>query len=302
MWPILFGFVTLLRAACVFEADGFRFDFTALEGQPLKWTNAQDQTFTLNFCATAPCGDKFASFCQMGSAGTDFNQLGTWAGAVDERGSEGKFMVRFADGSPQWCDNPRTTNFTFNCVNGPAAIVSVAEYAACQFQAAVEVPRSVCTKGVPCCTPATYSAIRMQADGSVSVFQADGTRGMWFDQNYQNSGWGLLCLLPYNRCFSFTATQCVGAAYRTAPTRCFGTDSDYQFVRQTWIGDPSMKQTVWYSNGTKSYVVTMPLESEKEDSCMAVSGNKIDTVSEFVTTPNTTFWEIPPSCVQLAQH
>lgn len=56
----------------------------------------------------------------------------------------------------------------FSCV-GPAAIVSVAEYAACQFQAAVEVPRSVCTKGVPCCTPATYSAIRMQADGSVSV-------------------------------------------------------------------------------------------------------------------------------------
>jgi len=258
-----------------------------------------NQGFELSFCSVIACGSQSSSFCQTGPDGSDKNNLGTWAGAVDLHGSAGKFAVRMEDGDIKWCDKPRATNFIFKCVDGPAAIINVTETAACEYACAVEVPRVVCQNWFPCCTPATFGATRMQADGSVAVFQADGARGLWFDQNYQNSGSGILCSPTYNRCFTFTATQCIGTAYRPVPQQCFGADSEWKFVRDTWLTIPSMKQSVWYSGANKTYVVTMPLQSP--ESCVVVSGNRVDTASEFVTTPNTTFWEIPPSCVKLVK-
>jgi len=292
--------LSVLNAQCVIDADGYRFNFTPLAGKQVSWTSPQESwNYVFTFCDTAPCGDRVSSLCQSNQAGSDINDLGSWKSATNWRGSAGHLIARLGDGDPRWCPEPRFTNASFKCVDGPPALVGVVETASCQYQAQIQVPQVVCKLPNACCTPPTYSAYRIQDDGSLSVFQADGATMSWFDQNFQNSGSSMLCLKSFDRCFSFTPQRCTGSDYRPAPSQCFGTNLEWNFVKSTWVGFKNIPQNVWYSAKDSSYVVTMPVPIDSTSDCIVVSGNKADSSFEFTTSPNTTFWEIPKNCLKL---
>jgi len=181
-------------------------------------------------------------------------------------------------------------------VDGPPRLVNVTETAQCEYTAVIEVPLTTCQQGIPCCTPSVYAASRMQSDGSIAAYQADG-EGKWFDQNYKNGGKSMLCLKSYNRCFSFSGTQCEGMAFQAPPVQCYGVLNVWQFVKNVNVGDNSL-QSLWYWRSDGSYAFTTPVPSSSTSSCLVASGNKVDSSFDFSVSPNATLWEIPLSCLK----
>jgi len=292
---VLLGLIIPLYSQCVVVVNGTYFDFTLYTAHQVTWENPdQTQTVLLTLCAWAPCGDAYATICSSAGQEEQYN-LGQWATVW--QGGGNSLTGRFDDGDRQWCPQPRRTEVTFKCVDGPLRFANFSELDACVYKAEIEIPRSICLASPPCCTPDTYNASRVENDGSLSVFQADGSRGMWFDQNYESSGSSVLCVKSYDRCFTFTPTQCTAEDFRPAPRTCYG-NTTYRFLRQGFLGQRSIKQSAWYSKRDSTYVVTVPVPSASNSSCMAVSGNRVNTVIEIGTTPNETFWEIPKTCLK----
>jgi len=286
------GLVTAQQ--CVIDFDNFHYDFTSLALKQISIPTPARYDYTFTFCGAQTCGNQSSSLCQTNFA-SDANNLGTWNSADNWRGGIYEVSASIY-GDSMWCAAPRTTNVTFKCVNGNPRFVSIVEPAACVFEAVIEVPLVVCAAS-PCCTTPTYSSTRLESDGSTSVMQADATSGNWFDSDFEGKGQSLLCSKDYGRCFTFTPTTCVTAAYRAAPSQCYGSTADWTFVKEgPLVSSGAVRQTAWRSRADGSYVVTMPLGAP--GSCVGVSGNKIDTSFEFSLVPNGTFWSVPKSCIK----
>jgi len=293
---MLFG-PALASADCIVIANGVKFDFTSLDGKQISYLTEVQWLIQFTFCQDQVCSENPGSICQIGPDG-DKNMLGKWDCAKNVEGSPGQLKMLLDGGDSAWCPQPRASNVTFKCVNGPARITNYSEEGICQYGITIEVPNAVCASWAPpCCTPPTFSATRVENDGSMSVVQADGSRGLWFDQNYQASGASTLCLQGYDRCFKYTPTICIGSEFTPAPRTCYG-NSTFEFVKDTWVGETSIKQVVWYSKPESSYVVTMPVPFGQTSSCLPVSGNKANSLIEVSASPNATWWEIPKTCLK----
>jgi hypothetical protein len=278
--------------------SGHRFDFTSLAGKQLAFNDSSEQFgYVFTFCQPAPeqCTQQDSSLCQYAAQFTDQNNLALWSSASNWTAKTGS-LNGLMFGDPRWCDMPRTSNITFTCVDGPPKFVSVVEATTCYYTIVIEVPMVVCSNTIPCCTPPTYSSTRMETDGSESVVQADAKVGNWYDSNYQGKGQSVLCAQDYDRCFTFTPTSCVSSAFRPAPVECFGTTFDWKSVKEgPLLAHDDISLTSWVSS-TDGYVMTMPLGSKS--SCVVVSGSKRDSSFEFSLVPNTTWWNIPKSCIR----
>jgi len=295
MWLSKLAVVATVGAqTCTIDVGDFHYDFTKLASKQVSFTSPEGNNYLFTFCGTNMCGSEQSSLCQ--SFETDTNNLGVWTDSVRWKAETG---VLFGEifGSPVWCPNPpRTTNVTFQCAEGGPEFVSLTETAACYYEALIKVPFSVCASEPPCCTPPTYSATRLQRDGTTAVVQADAKSGNWFDSNFEGGGQSLLCSNDYGRCFTFTPTTCVGSEYRPAPAQCFGMNPDWTFMKTAPLFvDSSLKQSAWLSQ-TYGYVVTMPLGDAGH--CVIVSGSGVETSFEFGLTTNSTFWTVPRSCIR----
>jgi len=279
---------------CVMDVGKYHYDFSSLSGKSVTLTS--QYTYTLTFCSTNTCGDQQSSLCQKGQ-GQDFNNLGVWFTADNFTGTP-DMVSALIYGDPKWCDAPRVTNVSFYCVDGDARFVSLVETAPCAYAAMIEVPLPVCGTAVPCCTAPTYTSTRLESDGTNSVVQADAVAGNWFDSDFEGKGQGLLCSKDYNRCFTFTETTCVTSEYRPAPSQCYGSTADWTYMKEgPLVVNGGMWQTAWRSRADGSYVVTMPLGTSRQ--CVVVSGNKVGTSFEFSLVPNSTFWNVPKSCIRM---
>lgn len=283
---------------CVIDVGGSKFDFTSLASKQLTFVEGT-YTYEFTFCqpSPTPCGalpSTQSSLCQSNSPYV--YSLGLWEYFKDWRVSSAKLTGTLMG---EYCHYKyRVTNVTFQCGEGPPAILSMDEIGVCDYQMVVQVPGDVCST-VNCCAPPTYTSVRMEIGGSKAVVQRDASTGDWFDGNYQGRGQRLLCSSYYNRCFTYppTLASCVGSAYRTAPVQCYGINSDWSFVAQEPLSEANpILQTVWLSALDGNYVVTMPLGSSS--SCVPVSGSAIDTSVGFSLTPDSSLWEVPQICLK----
>jgi len=282
------------QGQCVIEVGGTKYDFSSLSSKQLSFQE-RGYTYTFTFCKSSPqqCGTPPAtSLCQS------FSQyeysLGLWSEFKDWTVAGGKLTGVLTG---EVCDGSmdRVTHVTFQCGDGPAAIVSMEEEKTCEYQMVIQVPLAVCSAA--CCAPPTYTSTRLEIGGSKTVVQRDASTGDWFDGNYQGRGQRLLCSTYYNRCFTYppTLASCVGSAYRTAPVQCFGSP-EWTFITQLPLSDSTpIAQSAWSSNLDGNYVVTMPLSSSD---CVPVSGSAIDTSVGFSLIPDSSLWEVPQICLK----
>jgi len=280
---------------CVIDVGGSKWDFTSLSAKQLTFMEGV-YTYEFTFCKASPqpCGSSSSSLCQSNSPYV--YTLGLWSDFKNWTASSGRLTGTLIG---EYCfDKDRVTNVTFECGDGPPAIVSMLELDTCDYQMVVRVPREICSSVTTCCAPPTYTSMRMEIGGARAVVQRDASTGDWFDGNYQGRGQRLLCSTYYNRCFTYppTLASCVGSAYRTAPVQCYG-NPDWSSVAQEPLSETNpILQTVWLSALDGNYVVTMPLGSSS--TCVPVSGSAIDTSVGFSLTPDSSLWEVPQICLK----
>jgi len=293
MWVLKLATLSAVSAQCVIDLGTYRYDLSALDGKTITLVSGGEVNYNFTFCQSSPipCNDRRASLCQYSTTFPDQNSLAEWSTARNWEGFGDNFSVDMY-GDATWCDNPRDTRITFKCVHGPPKFVSVEETAPCNYSAVIEVPMSVCG----CCTPPTYASTRLKG-GSAAVMQADEQTGNWFDENFEGKGQSILCSKSYDRCFTFTATTCTGSDYRPAPAKCFPSAEMILTKTAPLVSTSDVVQSAWFSPADGSYVITMPFGGA--NSCVAVSGDKIDTSFDFRFTLNASLWTVPRVCLKL---
>jgi len=288
---LLFGVASAQSSQCVIDIGEYRWNFSSFIGKQLSYTS----DFVFTFCTASECGDDSSSLCQLSKQPVS---LGLWKDVKWIMDGANRLSGMFI-GDSVACAEPRRTNVTIECVDGPPSFVSFRMNGtqSCVYEAVIKVPLAFCPQPTACCAPPTYSATRLSTDGKLYVVQADAS-GNFIDQNWMGTKRSFLCKPSINKCLQFTDTTCLSSMYRPAPPNCFGTNDPFWKLLATGPLLPNLPitQSAWYARSSGAYIVTMPLGGPT--SCVIVGGNPQDTAILFSETPNTTLWELPASCIK----